>query len=80
LTPELDVRRLGSTRAIITTFDARAVTLTLSAAGPVDDAECDRLQELFRFLDGGRRACRPRRTRKAPPASRSRPGYGPRRA
>ena len=32
----------------MTTFDAKAVTLTLAAAGPVDEAERDRLHELFR--------------------------------
>ena len=34
-------------RAIITTFDARAVTLSLAATGPVEEAERDRLYELF---------------------------------
>ncbi len=35
-------------RAIITTFDAQAVTLTVAAAGPVEEAERDLLYELFR--------------------------------
>ena len=35
-------------RAIITTFDAQAVTLTLAAAGPVEEAERKCLHELFR--------------------------------
>ena len=35
-------------RAIITTFDAQAMALTLAAAGPVDEAERDRLHEMFR--------------------------------
>ena len=35
-------------RAIITTFDSQTVTLTLAAAGPVGEAERDRLHELFR--------------------------------
>jgi hypothetical protein len=35
-------------RAIITTFDAQAVTLSLAAAGPVQEAEQARLYELFR--------------------------------
>jgi hypothetical protein len=35
-------------RAIITTFDAQTVTLTLAAAGPVEEAERDRLLQLFK--------------------------------
>jgi hypothetical protein len=35
-------------RAIITTFDAQAVTLSLAAAGPIEEAQRDRLHELFR--------------------------------
>lgn len=35
-------------RAIITPFDAKAVTLILAAAGPVEEAERDRPHELFR--------------------------------
>ena len=35
-------------RVIITTFDAHAVTLSLAAAGPVEEAERDRLHKLFR--------------------------------
>lgn len=35
-------------RAIITTFDAQAVTLSPAAVGPVEEAERDRLHEMFR--------------------------------
>ena len=35
-------------RAIITTFDAQAATVSLAAAGPVEEAERDHLHELFR--------------------------------
>ena len=35
-------------RAIITTFDAQAMALTLAPAGSVEEAERGRLQELFR--------------------------------
>ena len=47
-TPNAGGRRLGYMRAIITTFDAPTVTLSLAAAGPVEEAERDRLHELFR--------------------------------
>ena len=75
LTPNASGGRLGSMRAIITTFDAQAVTLTLAAAGPVEEAERDRLHELFRSsavveVTSGRRS------REAPPASRLRPRSG----
>ena len=48
MTPDAGGRRLGAMRAIITTFDAHAVTLSLAAVGPVEEAEQDRLDELFR--------------------------------
>ena len=35
-------------RAIITTFDAQAVTISLAAAGRIEEAELNRLHELFR--------------------------------
>lgn len=35
-------------KAIITTFDDKAVTLTLAAVGAMDEAEKERLNDLFR--------------------------------
>jgi len=63
----------------IPTFDAQAVTLSLAAAGPVEEAERDRLHELSRSSTVVEVRVGPR-TREAPLAPGSRPGSGQRTA